>query len=124
MASFGGILMAMRWCYIGELGPGSKLDWGGPEGGNIPIKGPLPDCEDLRLYQAISFLARDGQFEGAIIDFDAYGLRLNGHQLRRVLENCYKGDPSGLKDPVIKQYLEYGDALGEDHFIALVAVAL
>jgi hypothetical protein len=29
-----------------------------------------------------------------------------------------------LKDPVIKQYLEYGDALGEDHFIALVAVAL
>lgn len=116
--------MSMRWCYLGDLGPGGELDWGQPGGGNIPTSGSLPDLEDLRLYIAIMLLATEGCYRGAIIDHDAYGLKVNGPDLRRIITECYKDTPAILREPVIAQYLEYADTLELNHFVALVAVAM
>jgi hypothetical protein len=114
----------MKWSYVGPLGPGGKLDWGRSAGGNIPPSGLLPDIEDLSLYQMISKLVTDGAFQGQIIDYDAYGLKVNGADLRRIIEACYQSEPSMLAGPVVTQYLEYADNLPLDEFVAFVAVAM
>ena len=116
--------MSMKWSYVGPLGPGGKLDWGRPAGGNIPPSGLLPDIEDLSVYQMISRLTTQGQYGGGIVDFDAYGLKVNGADLRQIIEACYQSEPSMLTGPVIVQYLEYADNLPPNEFVAFVAVAM
>jgi hypothetical protein len=116
--------MSMRWSYVGPLGPGGQLDWGQSAGANIPRSGTLPDIEDLSLYQAISRLVTDGAYDGQVIDHDAYGLKVNGADLRHIIELCYNLQPSMLKQPLIARYLEYADNLPPDEFVALVAVAM
>lgn len=116
--------MSMRWSYVGPLGQGGRLDWGQSAGANIPRSGTLPDIEDLSLYQAISRLVTDGAYEGQVIDHDAYGLKVNGADLRQIIEACYKSQPTMLSTPVIARYLEYADNLPPNEFVALVAVAM
>jgi len=116
--------MSMKWSYVGPLGPGGKLDWGRSTGGNIPPSGLLPDIEDLSVYQMISKLVTDGAFEGQIIDCDAYGLKMNGADLRQIIEASYRSQPEMLTGPVIAQYLEYADSLPPNEFVAFVAVAM
>lgn len=41
-----------------------------------------------------------------------------------VREHCYTDDPAMLDRPLVRQYLEYADQLGEDKYVALVAVAM
>lgn len=114
----------MKWCYVGELGPGEKLDWGRSIGGNIPTGGILPDIEDTYIYVKILNLAMDGEYDGDIIDVDAYGLKVSGADLRRIIEDCYRSKPKMLRDPIISKYLKYADRLPPDKFVALVAVAI
>ena len=116
--------MAQRWCYVGALGPGGILDWGQPGGGNIPTSGTLPDFEDFRLYNSISELALAGSYHGGIIDFDAYGLKVNGPELRDIITACYMAHPAMMEQRVTRLYLDYADGLGAENHVALVAVAM
>jgi hypothetical protein len=44
----------MRWPYIGELGEGGALDWGGGDYDNTPAGGQfLPDWEDTARHLRI-----------------------------------------------------------------------
>lgn len=116
--------MSVKWSYIGPLGPGDMLDWGRSGGGNIPRSGTLPDIEDLTIYQMISGLVTSGRYGGQIIDYDAYGLKVSGADLRHIIETCYQSQPEMLGTPVIVQYLAYADKLPPDQFVAFVAVAM
>jgi len=116
--------MSMKWSYVGPLGSGGKLDWGRSAGGNIPLSGLLPDIEELSVYQMISKLVAEGAFEGQIIDYDAYGLKVNGVDLRQIIEASYQSQPSMLTTRVIARYLEYADNLPPQEFVAFVAVAM
>ena len=116
--------MAMRWSYVGELGSGGRLDWGGQAGGNIPVAGLLPDIHDTSLYLWISRLAAEGKYSGKTIDFDACGLKVNGQDLKAVIEQCYFDRPAMLQSDEIAQYLAYADSLPPSKFVALVAVAM
>ena len=116
--------MSMKWCYVGPLGPGGHLDWGRSAGGNVAPSGALPDIEDLAVYQMISRLVTEGRYSGEIVDYDAYGLKVSGADLRHIIETCYQSQPEMLRAPVIAQYLDYADRLLPDQFVALVAVAM
>lgn len=116
--------MSRKWSYVGPLGPGGKLDWGRSAGGNIPPSGTLPDIEDLAIYQMISRLVISGRYEGQIIDFDAYGLKVSGTEIRQIIEACYQSEPTMLNAPVIARYLEYADQLTLEEHVAFVAVAM
>jgi len=114
----------MKWSYVGPLGPDGQLDWGRPAGSNIPPSGRLPDIEDLTVYQTISGLVSSGSYEGQIIDFDAYGLKVKGTDLRQIIGTCYQSRPERLSGPVIAQYLKYADELPPNELVAFVAVAM
>ena len=116
--------MAMRFSYIGELGPGDRLDWGEAGGGNIPVANHLPESGDLTLYLAIARLAMDGQYEGGIVDYDAYGLKVSGRDIRRIIEDCYASEPGRFQAPDVAQYLAFADSLPPDKFVALIAYAV
>ncbi len=88
------------------------------------MSGSLPDFEDLGLYIRIKDLAYEGLFQGRMIDFDAHGLKVNGPELRDIIENCYRNNPSVMADSVTRQYLEFANWLGSDRYVALVAVAM
>jgi hypothetical protein len=93
-------MMSMRWSYVGPLGSGGELDWARSEGGNIPRSGTLPDIEDLTVYQMISRLVREGRYSGQVVDYDAYGLKVSGSDLRQIIETCYQSQPEMLRAPV------------------------
>lgn len=116
--------MPMRWSYVGALGRDGMLDWGRSAGANIPSSGTLPNIEDLLIYQAISKLAATGEYEGQVVDHDAYGLKVNGADLRCIIEACYELHPEKLLEPPIAQHLEYADNLPPNQYVALVAVAM
>lgn len=114
----------MRWVYAGELGPDGGLDWKMPPGGNIPKSGMVPDIFDTGLYQLIRELARSGQFEGRDPDWDASALKVNGHELRRLLERCYGAENLTKLNSDIQQYVSLSTRLGSECYVALVAVAM
>jgi hypothetical protein len=114
----------MKWSYVGLLGPGDQLDWGRSAGGNIPPSGTLPDIDNLSVYQTISRHVTEGRYGGQVVDYDAYGLKVNGANLRYIIETCYQSQPEMLGTPVIVQYLAYADKLPSNQFVAFVAVAM
>lgn len=116
--------MAMRFSYFGELGPGDRLDWGGAGGSNIPVANHLPESDDLSLYLTISRLAMGGRYEGGIVDHDAYGLKVTGRDIRRIIEECYASTPGGLQGPILAQYLAFADSFPPDKLVALIAYAI
>jgi len=112
--------MTQRWAYVGDLGAGGALDWGGDNSGNIPVGGRLPDLGSDAFW-AILRLADAGKYEGRQVDWGAWAIKVNGPQLREVLGAIYGHDrPS----PVVAQYLALADALGATRFMALVAAEL
>lgn len=114
-------MVAQRFCYIGELGSSGALDWNASPGGNVPASGTLPDLEESSIYFKIMELARKGEYHGAIIDWDAYGLKVNGPELNRIMLECYPAPPDGS---VEKKYIDFAASLGPDRYMALVAVAI
>lgn len=116
--------MAMRWCYIGELGPDDRLDWGRGPGGNVPASGLLPDIDEGYLYLKVMHLAMNGEYDGGAIDFDAYGLKVSGAELRQVIQDCYAEKPDMLNNTVIRQYLRFADHLSPNKQVALVACSM
>ncbi|WP_174279902.1 hypothetical protein [Sphingomonas bacterium] len=116
--------MAQKWCYLGALGPQAELDWQLPDGGNIPASGTLPDVHDYELWMAIRWMADSGRFGGKIIDWDAYGVKVNGPEVEQVLREVYAKQPDRLNQEPISLYLDYARVLGPDRYVALVAVAI
>ena len=55
--------MPMRWSYLGRLGKGGELDWGGGDYPNVPVPA-LPELHETKLYMIIRGLAREGAHEG------------------------------------------------------------
>lgn len=117
--------MPMRWSYLGNLGPGEALDWGGANGGNIPASGHiLPDIEDTRVYLKICEHARRGNFEGRQVDWDAHALKVNGTELASILMEVFGNEDEIPPDGVISQHLAYARKLGGSKYVALLAVAM
>ncbi len=114
----------MRWVYAGELGPGGALDWKGPPGGNIPKAGMVPDLLDSSFYTQIRRLAWAGEFGGRDPDFDASAIKVNGPELRALLEEAYGAARLARPSEELKQYLALAERLGADRHVALVAVAM
>ena len=116
--------MSLKWCYVGDLGPGGKLDWGRCAGSNIPSSSMLPKLDELSIYIKIMHLALNGEYCGGVVDFDAYGLKVNGAELRRIIEDCYRAEATILEGPAISQYLKFADNLPAVKYVAFVAVAM
>lgn len=116
--------MTMRWSYLGALGPGDALDWGGDYSGNIPAAGTLPDIQDTSVYRQIRGLAQEGQFEGRQVDWGAWAIKVNGPELMSVLADCY-GDLSD-RDPksVLGRHIQYAKKLGETKYVALISTEM
>lgn len=115
--------MAQRFSYVGDLGPGNALDWGGSPGGNIPVS-RLAEIHDLELYLAIASLARTGSYGGRLPDWDAYVIKVNGPELKSVLLESFAKRPERLSGEPLTQYLALAERLGSDRFVALAAVAI
>ena len=116
--------MTMRWSYLGRLGPGGALDWGGDDSGNIPTSGTLPDIEDTSVYRQIRGLAQEGRYEGRQVDWGAWAIKVNGPELLSVLTDCY-GDLTYC-DPktVLGQHIKYAKKLGETKYVALISTEM
>lgn len=114
----------MRWVYAGELGPDGGLDWNGPPGGNIPKAGMVPDLLDSGLYQLVRQLAWAGKYDGRDPDFDASAIKVNGDELRGLLEENFGPERLARPGADLKAYLTLATSLGADRYIALVAVAM
>ena len=112
--------MTQRWAYVGELGPGGALDWGGDWNGNIPKSGTLPEL-DSEAFWAILHLAEAGAYDGKKTDWGAWALKLNGPQMRDVLTRIYGAD---LSQPPLAAYAQLAEELGADKYVALVACEL
>lgn len=112
--------MTQRWAYVGDLGEGGALDWGGSYSGNIPTGGRLPDLNSKAFWRVYR-LAEDGAYAGRQLDWGAWGIKVNGPQLREVLISIYG---EALTVAPIPQYLALADELGETQFIAFVAAEL
>jgi hypothetical protein len=117
--------MAMRWSYIGALGPDGALDWGGTWSGNIPTSGLyLPDWEDLKLYLQIRGHAREGKYGGDQVDWGAYAIRVNGPEMLTILAECYTDLGSVDPESLLGRYIAFARDLGSNEHVALVACAL
>jgi hypothetical protein len=114
--------IALRWVYAGELGPDGKLDWGGMPGGSIPERGMVPDLYATELYVLVRRLAWAGEYGGRDPDWDASAIRVNGRELRVVLDQAFGADTVAAATGDLAQYRDLADRLG-DRCVALVTVA-
>ena len=115
--------MTQRWAYVGDLGLGGALDWGGTHSGNIPTSGRLRDLDSTAFWKIMD-LAEKREFEGRQVDWGAWALKVNGPQLRQVLEAIYGADRLKKPWPPVDSYLALADELGAEQFVALVAAEL
>lgn len=117
--------MPMKWSYLGKLGPEGKLDWGGTWSGNIPASGHiLPDLEDTKVYMKIRDIAREGKFEGDMVDWGAFAIKVNGPELLSVLTSCYGDIEAVNPESLTGRYVSYAKALGADNYVAFLSVEL
>lgn len=110
------------WAYVAELGSGGVLDWGGDDSGNLPRNRLLPDLNGA--FGTIYQLAKDGAYDGLQLDWGAWGLKVNGPQLREVLTAIYGDGVVSAARPPIDSYLKLADELGEHRYVAFVAAEL
>ncbi|MEO6152315.1 MAG: hypothetical protein ABIT09_08400 [Croceibacterium sp.] len=117
--------MPMRWSYLGKLGPEGRLDWGGDWSGNVPASGHiLPDNNDLLVYLKIREHARKGEYGGAMVDWGAFAIRVNGPELLTILADCY-GDLSRVTtNSLAGRYVSYGQSLGTLNYVAFISAEL
>ena len=123
--NWGRATMTMRWSYIGELGDGHALDWGGGDYDNTPTGGQfLPDWEDTKLYLKIRQHARNGNYSGKQLDWGSFAIKVNGPELLVVLEDCYGDLGSAPPDSLLASYANFARSLGPDKSVALVSCEL
>jgi hypothetical protein len=115
--------MTQRWAYVGELGPDGALDWGGTHTGSVPNSGRLKDL-DGRAFWTVLRLAEEKQFEGRQTDWGAWAVKVNGPELRRVLEASYGVACMEKPWPPVDDYLALAEELGDARYVALVAAEL
>jgi hypothetical protein len=115
--------MTQRWAYVGALGPNGALDWGGTYSGNIPTGGRLRDLDSSAFWKILN-LAQEHAYEGRQVDWGAWALKVNGPQLRQVMEAIYGAERLKVPRPPLDSYLALADELGAEQFVALVAAEL
>ncbi len=115
--------MTQRWAYVGKLGPGEALAWGGDNNGNIPVSGWLKDLHS-EAFWAIMRLADEGHYQGRQVDWGAWALKVNGPELRQVLQRIYGDEKLAAPWPVLASYLALAEELGEARYVAFVAAEL
>ena len=115
----------MRWSYVGKLGKGGVLDWGGNDSGNVPVSGSfLPDWEDTKLYLRIKGYAQEGRYHGRRVDWGASAIKVNGAEMLTVLEECYGSTDAVDPETLIGKYAAFARKLGPEHYVALVAAEM
>ena len=80
--------MPMRWSYLGRLGEGAELDWGGGDYPNVPVPA-LPELHETKLYMIIRGLAREGAHEGREVGWGASAIKVNGPEILEILRSVY-----------------------------------
>ena len=115
--------MTQRWAYVGKLGSGEALDWGGDSDGNIPVGGWLKDLHS-EAFWAIMRLADEGQYQGRQVDWGAWALKVNGPQLKQVLRDIFGAEQIAQPSPVLQSYIDLADELGDANYVAFVAAEL
>jgi hypothetical protein len=78
--------------YIGELGEGGALDWGGSHSGNIPRrKSPFfpYNGKESGPYRLLIEWIKTGKLEGRKVDWGGYAARADIGQIREFLGACY-----------------------------------
>lgn len=117
--------MTMRWSFVGALGEGDALDWGGDGSGNIPASGHfLPDSDDTKLYLAIRAHAREVRYCGRQVDWGAFAIKVNGPEMMSVLEECYANFDGMPPDSIPARYADFARSLGPDRAVAMVSCEL
>ena len=104
--------------YIGELGPGEALDWGGdPHTGNLPRRiSPLVFAQGA--HDRLVGLIESGKLEGRKTDWGAYAARVSVTEAGAFLRACY--DPA----PLPRELEEFLAAMDAMRRYALVACEL
>lgn len=115
--------MTQRWAYVGKLGPAEALDWGGNNDGNIPVSGWLKDLHSDAFW-AIMRLANEGRYQGRQVDWGAWALKVNGPELKQVLEQIYGAEKLATPWLELKAYVDLADTLGDTNYVAFVAAEL
>jgi hypothetical protein len=111
--------MTMRWSYLGKLGAGGELEWGG----SVPVPS-LPELHETKLYLIIRGLAREGVHQGREVDWGASAIKVNGPEIMGILESVY-GDLGKVgRTGTLGKYVEAARQLGSEGFAALVAAEL
>jgi hypothetical protein len=116
--------MTERWVYVGDLGPDGSLNWGGDNTDNTPTTGPDLPLLFGSAFWVIMRLAKEGHYEGKSVDWGAWALKVNGPQLREVLEAIYGSDPGWQSWPTVVPYIAFAEQLGADQYVAFVAAEL
>ena len=85
--------MTTRDVYVGELGAGDALDWGGePRTGNLPTRiGPFfPGYGATRNpHETLIHFIDSGVLKGRKVDWGAYAAKITTTELKLFSENCY-----------------------------------
>lgn len=115
--------MTQRWAYVGALGVNGALDWGGTHHGNTPGGGRLEDLDSAAFWKIVE-LANQHEFEGRQVDWGAWALKVNGAQLRKVLQMVYGDEALLAPRAPVDSYLALADELGDSQFVALIAAEL
>lgn len=115
--------MTMTWSYLGKLGAGGELDWGGNQHSNIPVP-ILPDLQETKIYMIIRGLAREGAHSGREVDWGASAIKVIGPEILNILRSVY-GDLERFKPKdTIGKYVEFARQLGSEKFVAFIAAEL
>ena len=111
--------MTMRWSYLGRLGEGSELDWGG----SVPVPA-LPELHETKLYMIIRGLAREWAHEGREVDWGASAIKVNGPEILEILESVY-GDLGNVRGSgALAKYVKFARQLGTEGYAALIGAEM
>ena len=111
--------MTMRWSYLGRLGKGGELDWGG----RVPVPA-LPELHETKLYMIIRGLAREGAHEGREVDWGASAIKVNGPEIMSILESVYGSLDKVEQTTALAKYVNFAQKLGSEGYAALIGAEM
>lgn len=111
--------MTMGRSYLGKLGAGRELEWGG----SVPVPA-LPELHETKLYLIIRGLAREGAHQGREVDWGASAIKVNGPEIMDILESFYGDLRKVGRTGSLAKYVKFARQLGIEGFAAFIAAEL